>query len=118
MPHISCSGTQPMRLSISATASTCRGSPEWLAQSSAICGAENPNRSTPPPATKGSAWSGLSALRVVVGNSGSPAEKSSRPLGIDHGDRPVMNAFGRVAAADDGERRKGGHGGWDGGHDR
>ena len=52
---------------MSATASTWRGSPEWLAHSRAVCAGEYPKRSTPPPATNGSACRGFSALRVNVG---------------------------------------------------
>jgi hypothetical protein len=64
---------------MSATASTCRGSPEWLAQSNATCERLNPKCPTPPPATNGNAWMGFSALRVNVTACGSPAACSRRP---------------------------------------
>jgi len=67
------------RLSMSATASTCLGSPEWLAHISATCAVEKPKCSTPPPATNGSACSGFSELRVNVRTCGSPAWCSTFP---------------------------------------
>src|SRR5690242_15443984 len=64
---------------MSATASTCRGSPEWLAHISATCAREKPKRSGPPAAVNGSACSGFSALRVNVRVYGSPAAFSTCP---------------------------------------
>jgi hypothetical protein len=51
---------------MSATPSTCLGSPEWLAHISDTCAVEKPKRSTPPSAVNGSACSGFSELRVNV----------------------------------------------------
>jgi hypothetical protein len=54
--------------------------PSGSAHSSATCGGEKPKRSMPPQATKGSACTGLSALRVDVRAFGSPAERTTRPV--------------------------------------
>jgi hypothetical protein len=88
-----------------AAAATCRGSPEWLAHSSATCAGLKSNRAMPPPrrtASPGTA-SASSASSSETRVAGAVQQSSAA---IDDGHRAHVHAVDGVAAHHDGERRR------------